>query len=65
MYLSFIVEADGSITHVMMQRGISGADDYNDKVIRLIKKMPKWNPGEQDGHPVRVQLNLPIHFESR
>ena len=32
-------------------------------VIRVIRTMPKWKPGTQDGKPVRVQFNLPVAFE--
>jgi hypothetical protein len=30
--------------------------------MRVVKEMPKWKPGKQDGKPVNVQYNLPIKF---
>ena len=33
-----------------------------EEAIRVVKAMPKWNPGKQNGRPVAVQYNLPIRF---
>jgi TonB family protein len=60
VFVSFIVEADGSITDVKVLRGIGGGCD--EEATRVIKMMPKWNPGTDKGKPVRVQFNLPIKF---
>lgn len=59
--VSFVVEKDGSITNVTILRGIgSGCDE---EAIRVVKSMPKWNPGLQCGRAVRVSCNLPINFK--
>ncbi len=61
VFLTFVVEVDGSITDVKILRGIgSGCDD---EAVRVVKSMPKWIPGKQRGVPVRVQFNLPIVFK--
>lgn len=61
VFVSFIVEKDGSITNVTILRGIgSGCDE---EAIRVVKSMPKWNPGLQCGRAVRVSCNLPINFK--
>ncbi len=60
VYLTFVVEKDGSITGVKVQRGIGGGCDT--EAVRVIKKMPRWKPGKQRGRPVRVQFNMPIKF---
>jgi protein TonB len=61
VYVTFVVEVDGSISDVKVLRGIgSGCDD---EAIRVVKSMPKWVPGKQRGVPVRVQFNLPINFK--
>ena len=61
VFVTFVVEVDGSITDVRVLRGIgSGCDD---EAIRVVKSMPKWIPGKQRGVPVRVQFNLPINFK--
>ncbi len=60
VYITFVVEPDGSISHVKILRGIGGGCD--EEAIRVIKLMPKWKPGRQRGKPVRVQFNMPIKF---
>lgn len=60
VYVTFVVERDGSVTDVKVMRGIGGGCD--EEAIRVIKAMPKWNAGKQRGKPVRVQFNMPIKF---
>jgi protein TonB len=60
VYVTFVVERDGSITDVRVLRGIGGGCD--EEAIRVVKNMPKWTPGKQRGKPVRVQYNLPVKF---
>ena len=60
VYVNFVVEADGSISNVNVARGIGGGCD--EEAVRVVKLMPKWKPGKQQGMPVRVQFNLPIKF---
>ena len=57
---TFIVEPDGELTNIKIVRGIgSGADEES---VRVLKKSPKWEPGIQNGHKVRVQYSVPIQF---
>lgn len=60
VYTSFIINSNGSIEDIKILRGVGGGCD--DEAIRVIKGMPKWNPGKQDGNAVNVKLNLPINF---
>lgn len=60
VYITFVVEADGTITDIRVLRGIGKGCD--EEALRVIKLMPKWLPGKQRGKPVRVQYNLPIKF---
>jgi len=60
IYVWFVVEKDGSITNVKIQREIGGGCD--EEALRVIKNMPKWNPGTQKGAPVRVRLFKVIQF---
>lgn len=56
----FVVEVDGSITNVEVARSIN---PYLDKeAIRVVKSMPKWNPGKSNGKPVRTRFVLPVSF---
>lgn len=58
--LQFIVDVDGSIDDITVVRGIGGGCD--EAAVDVVKKMPKWIPGEQNGIPVAVRYNLPIRF---
>lgn len=60
VYLSFVVEPDGSITNVTVERGISG--DLDKEAKRVVRSMPKWTPGEAAGKKVRTRCRLPIIF---
>jgi len=60
VYVTFVVERDGSITDVRVLRGIGGGCD--EEAVRVVQDMPKWTPGKQRGKPVRVQYNLPVRF---
>jgi len=60
VFITFVVRADGSVTDAKVLRGIgSGCDE---EALRVVKMMPKWNPGTEKGVPVNVQFNLPIKF---
>lgn len=58
--VSFVVERDGSITDVTVVRSVDPSLDK--EAVRVIKSMPKWNPGKQNGSPVRVKYNVPVSF---
>ena len=59
--VSIVVEPDGSISNVQIARSVDPALD--NEAVRVISNMPKWNPGKQDGQPVRVKYNIPITFK--
>ncbi|MBQ3738239.1 MAG: M56 family metallopeptidase, partial [Bacteroidales bacterium] len=61
VFVSFVVEKDGSIGEVKVLRGIGGGCD--EEAVRVIKEMPKWKPGMQKGKPVRVNYMMPIFFK--
>ena len=61
VFVGFIVEKDGSVSEVKVLRGIGGGCD--EESIRVVKAMPKWKPGKQNGKPVRVSYQLPIFFK--
>jgi protein TonB len=64
-YVTFVVEKDGSITDVKVLRGVSGGPGCDKEAIRVVKSMPNWKAGKQNGREVRVQFNLPIKFTLR
>ena len=61
VFLSFVVEADGSISNVKVERGIS--PDLDREAKRIIRSMPNWTPGESAGRVVRARCRLPINFQ--
>lgn len=61
VFLKFIVEKDGSITGVESMKGIGfGCDE---EAIRVVKLMPKWIAGRQNGRNVRVIFTIPVFFK--
>jgi len=59
--LGFIVEPDGKITNIEVRES-SGHTILDEEAIRVVKLMPKWNPGKVRGRAVRVQFQIPITF---
>lgn len=60
VFINFIVEADGSISHIRIVKGASPA--LNAEALKVIRAMPRWIPGTHNGKPVRVSFNLPVKF---
>ncbi|MBQ7985634.1 MAG: energy transducer TonB, partial [Bacteroidales bacterium] len=63
VYLTFVVEKDGSITDIKILRDIGAG--CGEEAIRVVKAMPKWTPAKQRGKAVRQQFNLPVTFTLR
>ena len=61
-YITFVVKKDGSINDVKILRGVSGGPGCDKEALRVVKSMPPWKPGKQNGREVSVQFNLPIKF---
>ena len=59
--ISFIVEKDGSLSDVQVVRGVDPSLD--NEALKVIQKMPKWIPGQQNGRNVRVKYTLPVEFK--
>jgi len=61
VYVSFIIEKDGSVSNVQIERGISETIDREAK--RIVRGFPKWKPAENAYGKVRTIIRLPIRFE--
>ncbi len=61
VFVTFVVNDNGKISDVKLLRGIGGGCD--EEAIRVVKAMPTWKPGKQNGNAVPVQFNLPIQFQ--
>ncbi len=60
VYVSFVVEKDGSIGNVKVIR--SSHEKMSEEAVRVVRKMKKWTPGRIDGKAVRSRFTLPIMF---
>ena len=59
--VKFIVERDGSLSDIKVMRPLGYG--CNEEAIRLVKSMPKWEPGKKGGKAVRTSFMLPIQFQ--
>lgn len=60
VYIQFVVNIDGTVQDLQVLKGVGfGCDE---EAIRLIKSVPKWNPGIQSGRAVRSRFTQPINF---
>jgi protein TonB len=60
VFLTFIVEKDGSVSNVTVVKGVDPLLD--DEAVKSISESPKWTPGLQRGEPVRVRYSIPLNF---
>lgn len=58
--VEFIVEKDGSLSDVKVKRSVDPSLDR--EALRVVKSMPRWNPGKKDGQPVRTIFSMPVTF---
>ena len=58
--VSFVVERDGSITDVKVVRSVDPSLDR--EATRVVRSMPRWSPGKQNGSAVRVKYTVPVVF---
>ncbi|MDR6193795.1 energy transducer TonB [Siphonobacter sp. SORGH_AS_0500] len=60
VFVSFVVDRDGSISQIEVEKGIGfGCDE---EARRVLREMPRWKPGRQQGRSVRCRFHLPIAF---
>jgi TonB family protein len=62
VYISFVVEKDGSISDVHPIKEVPCAPGFTREAVRVISQMPKWKPGKLNGHAVRIEMRQPIRF---
>ncbi len=60
VYLSFVIDREGKVTDVKVLRGPGAGLD--EEAMRVVKSMPAWKPGKQNGKPVKVQCQIPVRF---
>lgn len=60
VWIIFTIDEKGNVTDVTLARGIDGGCD--EEAVRVVSLSPPWNPGTQDGVPVKVKFKFPINF---
>lgn len=63
VFVTFIIEKDGSVSTLKVVRAPFGSKNLSDEAVRVLRLMPKWIPGEIEGEKVRVSYTLPIMFK--
>jgi protein TonB len=63
VFVSFIIEKDGSLSNVAVKRTLGYGTD--EEAVRVLNLSEKWNPGFQNGKAVRVMYNIPIKFSNK
>lgn len=63
VFVTFIVEKDGSTSSFQVARVPNGSKNLGNEAVRVLRLMPKWIPGEIEGKKVRVSYTVPIFFE--
>jgi len=61
--LQFTVNVDGSVSNVVVLRGVDSSLDK--EAVRIVSSSPKWKPGKQRERPVKVTYTFPVIFQLR
>jgi protein TonB len=64
VYLRFVVSETGSISNVSVKKGITDCPECDMEAVRVVKKMPKWEPAKNDGKVVNCWFTLPVAFKT-
>lgn len=62
VYVSFVIEKNGKVDQVEVLKGVRGAPMLDEEAVRVIKTLPRFTPGIQQGRNVRVKFHIPIRF---
>jgi len=59
--VSFVVDKEGRLKEPKILRG--EVEAMNEEALNVVKSMPQWIPGKQNGEPVNVEFNLPLRIK--
>lgn len=62
-YVAFVIDKFGRVTNVSVAKGITDGAKLDQEAVRVVKQMPYWKPGKQNGKSVSVSYMLPIQFK--
>jgi len=60
--VGFLIDKEGNVENVYVRHGCK-YNELNNEAVRVIKMLPAWHPGRQQGVAVKVRMNLPVRFE--
>jgi protein TonB len=63
VFVGFIVGREGLITEVKVLRAVPGCPALEKEAVRVVKTMPNWHPGRQNGELVPVRMTIPVVFK--
>lgn len=63
VFLQFTVDKEGKISDIRVLRGVKAGPGLEKEAMRVVKLMPPWKPGKQNGRAVPVYFNLPVTFK--
>ncbi|HEY0976891.1 MAG TPA: energy transducer TonB [Flavobacteriales bacterium] len=63
VFLRFVVDREGLVKDVEVLRGVPGAPSLQQEAVRVVKRMPRWAPGRQNGKAVATHYTLPVMFK--
>lgn len=61
VFVSFVVRKNGNLADIKILKGIGGGCDQ--EAMRVVKLMPRWNPGYQNGRKTDVRFTMPVYFK--
>lgn len=61
VFVAFVIDKDGTTRDFEIVRGLT--KECDEKALEVLKKMPKWTPGTQQGIPIRQRFVMPVVFE--
>lgn len=60
--VGFVINEDGSISDVKVLRSLT--PEFDEVAVKIVKGMPKWNPGKQNGKAVKTKYTVPVSFRT-
>lgn len=61
-YLRFVISKRGTVSKVIVDRGVKNCPECDREAVRVIKNMPKWKPSKENGQKVSSYFTIPINF---
>lgn len=59
--VQFVIDEQGNVSHATLMKDIGGG--CGKEALRVVRSMPRWQPGRQNGKPVKVYYRLPVMFK--